>query len=158
MPPSNSSSEPPHERLEIPTLPPPSSRFVLPPPPSDVLNRLQAFLPQIREANAMLDARPPRAEGEQGDEEEEAVVMEEISDSSDSDSSDDSSSDSDSDDDEESEAREGGGTEGSESVLPEEQRGLAGLLDISGKPAGAGGAKKILVQDEKGEEEKMEAD
>ncbi|GAA5897110.1 hypothetical protein JCM6882_001794 [Rhodosporidiobolus microsporus] len=172
------SSKPPHpptpnERLEIPTLPPPSSRFVLPPPPSDLLNRLQAFLPQIRDANAMLEARGPRADGGAGggEEEEEAVVMEEMSDSSDD--SDDPSSDSSSDDDEDDSDDEvsderAAATATAAGAQPEEgveERGLAHLMAIGARPVVA--KKKLLVLEEdevkaaeagEADKEKMEAD
>ncbi|BGP39144.1 hypothetical protein JCM10450v2_003098 [Rhodotorula kratochvilovae] len=142
----------PTERLEVPTLPPPSSRFVLPPPPSALLSRLQAFLPQIRDANAALEPR----EGELAPQDE-AVVMEEITDSSDSDdSSDDSSSsdsDGDSDDDDEGGARATGGPVGATaeqdnaaSGAQEERGTLAHLMDISARPAVV--KKKLLVQEE----------
>lgn len=50
------SSPPP--TIEVPTLPPPSSRFVLPPPSSDLISRLSAFLPQIKQANEQLELDP----------------------------------------------------------------------------------------------------
>lgn len=45
----------PNQTLEAPTIP--ASRFVLPPPSSDLLARLQAFLPQIKSANEALFER-----------------------------------------------------------------------------------------------------
>lgn len=147
----------PNERLDVPTLPPPSSRFVLPPPPSDLLNRLQAFLPQIRDANAMLAERGTGA-GEDGEEEEEAVVMEEISDDSDSDDSSDDSSDSSDKEEEGAALGATGETEETQDAGVEEQRGLAQLLDISSKSVAT--KKKLLVEavegGEEGEKEKME--
>ncbi|GAA5823466.1 hypothetical protein JCM11251_000642 [Rhodosporidiobolus azoricus] len=169
MPPS-SSPQPPsntNERLEVPTLPPPSSRFVLPPPPSDLLNRLQAFLPQIRDANAMLAERPPTGEGEEG-QREEAVIMEEMSDSSDDDSDSSDSSDSSSEDEEDGDEDEGVRltSDGSLQQQGEEERGtLAHLMDISARTApatGAGGGKKVVLVQEEGQadegKEKMEAE
>ncbi|GAA5970596.1 hypothetical protein JCM11641_007364 [Rhodosporidiobolus odoratus] len=160
MPTTNPPSPPPtapaqNERLEIPTLPPPSSRFVLPPPPSDLLSRIQAFLPQIRDANAMLDTQDGDEEGR-----EEAVVMEELSDSSedDSDSSRDSSDASSSDDDEDPNDR-NGTAEAAAVVGEEDERGnLARLLDISARPKAGVPAKKVLVQEEEaaGAAEKQE--
>ncbi|GAA5919447.1 hypothetical protein JCM1841_002399 [Sporobolomyces salmonicolor] len=129
---SDSAPSPPNERLEVPALPPPSSRFVLPPPPSDLLSRLQAFLPQIRDANARLEEENADLDG---DHREEAVVMEEFSSSSDSD---DSSSDESSDDDrsdEEASSR----TEGEAQVerMQEDAQAeggtMAHLLDISSR-------------------------
>ncbi|BGP23915.1 hypothetical protein JCM10295v2_002816 [Rhodotorula toruloides] len=139
----------PTERLEIPTLPSPSSRFVLPPPPSDLLNRLQAFLPQIRDANAQLETRMAIGEEE---EEEEAVVMEELSsDSEEEETSDeDGSSDEDSDDGEELGDVEGTGrlqgVQGGENLEQEEEAGsFARLMDISACPKVV---KKNLVVEE----------
>ncbi|BGP15158.1 hypothetical protein JCM10213_008702 [Rhodosporidiobolus nylandii] len=150
-----------NERLEVPTLPPPSSRFVLPPPPSELLSRLQAFLPQIAQANALLERQQP-AEGE---EREEAVVMEELSDSSDddSDSSDDSSDSDSNSDDEASEAEAADGEQQEEGDSVEEARGLAGLLDIAARPKAGQPKQKVLVQEEGAAkkddgEVKMEAD
>lgn len=114
-PKSAASPSPAPEKLEVPTVPPPSSRFVLPPPPSDLMNRLAAFLPQIRTANEML-AQGDRMEGE-----EEGVTLEEMS-SSDEDSSDEDSSSEESDE----EVEEGGETD---AAAP-----LAHLLDISARP------------------------
>lgn len=106
------SPSPAPEKLEVPTVPPPSSRFVLPPPPSDLMNRLAAFLPQIRTANEML------VQGDRMEDEEEGVTLEEMS-SSDEDSSDSSSEES------EEEAEEGE----TDTAAP-----LAHLLDISTRP------------------------
>lgn len=125
----------PTERLDVPTLPAPSSRFVLPPPPSDLLNRLQAFLPQIRDANAQLEMRPD------GEEVEEPVVMEELSEDSDSSDDDDSSSEeSDEDEQVEGPAETGEleavdeGVQGGEQLVKEEEGGsLAHLMDISAR-------------------------
>ncbi|GAA5894589.1 hypothetical protein JCM8208_006280 [Rhodotorula glutinis] len=158
MAPPKQPQPPAPERLEVPTLPPPSSRFVLPPPPSALLDRLQAFLPQIRDANAQLD--PPQPGTAPG---EEAVVMEEITDDSDDSSTDDDSSSSSSDDDDDdsdeadSEGREVGaqqqqGGRAVEQVSPAavaEDDGagsLARLLDISARPPVV--RSKLLVQEE----------
>ncbi|GAA5854075.1 hypothetical protein JCM9279_004373 [Rhodotorula babjevae] len=158
MAPPTPPTQPAPERLEIPTLPPPSSRFVLPPPPSALLDRLQAFLPQIRDANAHLEPPAPGTAPR-----DEAVVMEEITDSSDDDSTtdDDDSSSSSSDDDSDdevvgSEAGEAGGRQqqGSaavEQVSPasgsaEDAGTLAHLLDISARPTVV--RSKLLVQEE----------
>ncbi|GAA6058826.1 hypothetical protein JCM10212_002770 [Sporobolomyces blumeae] len=137
------SSSPPaktHERLEVPTLPPTSSRFVLPPPPSDLLNRLQAFLPQIRDANAQLEDTPR----EQGDEVEEAVVMEELS--SDSDDSSDVSSSDDEDSSSEEEGQDGMEQDEPEAT-PQEQGSLAHLLDISARPSNPSSKKVVVVEE-----------
>ncbi|GAA5994262.1 uncharacterized protein JCM10292_001964 [Rhodotorula paludigena] len=163
------SPTPPNERLDVPQLPPPSSRFVLPPPPSDLLNRLQAFLPRIRDANALLNEQE-RAEGA-----EEAVVMEEMSDDSsdeDDSSSDDSSSSSDSEDGASDDGREAGGgaraldTAGQDDAAAQavdrERDPLAHLMDISARPKVV--KKKLLVQEEvvagaaEGGEDGMQAD
>ncbi|TNY17858.1 hypothetical protein DMC30DRAFT_88751 [Rhodotorula diobovata] len=160
----------PTERLEVPTLPPPSSRFVLPPPPSDLLNRLQAFLPQIRDANAQLD--PSAADGAPlGDE---AVALEEITDSSDDDSDNDddddsssSSSDSDSDEEDNSDGPARARQEDAEAATAsapaatdDEGRGtLAHLMDISARPT-VTRSKLIVVEEPAGEDkaDSMEAD
>jgi len=156
MAPPTQPTQPAPERLEVPTLPPPSSRFVLPPPPSALLDRLQAFLPQIRDANAHLD--PPAPGAAPGDE---AVVMEEITDSSDDDSSTDDSSSSSSDSDDNDEASSQGGEASAaqqqgdgavDQVSPaagaEDDRAgtLAHLLDISARPTVV--RSKLLVQEE----------
>lgn len=104
--------------LEVPSAPPPNSRFILPPPPSALLNRLQQFLPQIKQANEQLVEAPP-AEGE-----EEGVTLEF---SDEEESSDEDSSEQDSSSNEEEE----GGAE----------KGLAGLMDISARLARGGNAK-----------------
>lgn len=156
----SASSKPAKERLDVPTLPPPSSRFVLPPPPSDLLNRLQAFLPQIRDANALLEQQ--QAAQPEGTQIEEPVVMEELSDSS--------SSDDDDDDEEEEEESDSGDNSSDEvsstgadgetagyaagdeslqdaSANEEVERGsLARLMDISSRPKV--GKKKLLVQEQ----------
>lgn len=98
----------PSEVLEVPILPPPNSRFILPPPKSDLLNRLQAFLPQIKSANELLESRPPLVEGEEV--EEEGVIVQ-IIDSSDEEE-DSSDEDDEEEDDEEEEVEEN--VEGSE--------------------------------------------
>lgn len=149
-----------NERLDVPTLPPPSSRFVLPPPPSDLLNRLQAFLPQIRDANAILEQQ--QATQPEGAAVEEPVVMEELSDSS-SDSSE-SSDDSSDEDNEEDEAqtdpdgslldldgldgKDGDGTNAAEGVDAVEngEGPLARLMDISSRPKVV--KHKLLVQEQ----------
>jgi len=135
MPSSPSSTSPPpsaNERLDVPVLPPSSSRFVLPPPPSDLLNRLQAFLPQIKNANEQLEQG-----GEQG-EVEEAVVMEELSsDSSDEDSTD--SSEESSSEEEEEEKEENGQGE-------EEEGRMERLMDIGQRPKVT--KKKLVVMEE----------
>ncbi|GAA5927425.1 uncharacterized protein JCM15063_005895 [Sporobolomyces koalae] len=125
------------EKLEVPVLPPSSSRFVLPPPPSDLLNRLQAFLPQIKQANEQLS-------GETGEPSEEAVVMEEISSDSDSDSdSTDSDSDSSSEEDEDEQKEEEGPSEPPST--------MDRLMSISQPTTGSTATTKktkILVQEE----------
>ena len=156
----SASSKPANERLDVPTLPPPSSRFVLPPPPSDLLNRLQAFLPQIRDANALLEQQ--QAAQPEGTQIEEPVVMEELSDSSSSDDDDDDEEEeghSDSDDDSSNEASSSGadgesaGNVGADESLQDassnedvEQGSLARLMDISSRPKV--GKKKLLVQEQ----------
>lgn len=142
------------ERLDVPTLPPPSSRFVLPPPPSDLLGRLQAFLPQIRDANAALEQQ--QAQRPEGVAVEEPVVMEELSDDSTSDDSGDteSSSESDAEDDdgESSEEPATGGEETAAAVDDDlllgrvDEGSLARLMDISSRPKVT--KKKILVQEQ----------
>ncbi|GAA6054145.1 hypothetical protein JCM3770_003218 [Rhodotorula araucariae] len=151
MAPSDRSTPPaqPTERLEVPTLPPPSSRFVLPPPPSALLSRLEAFLPQIRDANARLEHRDGGI-----DPSDEPVVMEEMtdaSDDSDADSSDSSNSDSDddsSDDGSNDDNGDGAGALTADNATgDEEERGsLAHLMDISAHPVVT--KKKLLVQEE----------
>ncbi|KAM0746340.1 hypothetical protein T439DRAFT_329791 [Meredithblackwellia eburnea MCA 4105] len=77
------SEQRPNEKLNGPSssqLPPPSSAFILPPPRSDLLDRIQAFLPQIKQANEKLAEEGTKPAGE-----EEVVVLEEVSDSDDSD-------------------------------------------------------------------------
>ncbi|GAA5903758.1 hypothetical protein JCM5296_003916 [Sporobolomyces johnsonii] len=147
---SDSAPSPPNERLEVPALPPPSSRFVLPPPPSDLLNRLQAFLPQIRDANARLEEENATMHD---DDREEAVVMEELSSDSDSDdSSSDDSSDEDSSDDENSSRAEGEAQDESMQEDVQAQGGtMAHLLDISSKPKVV--RNKVLVVEEPSAEE-----
>ncbi|BGP31272.1 hypothetical protein JCM10296v2_003036 [Rhodotorula toruloides] len=151
-PPSPDSTAQASQRLEIPTLPSPSSRFVLPPPPSDLLSRLQAFLPQIRDANAELEGREGLGEGE-----EEAVVMEELSESEEDSSSDEEEAssieeDSEGDEDEElADVQETGGPEafqGAQELEQEEEEAgsLARLMDISAPPKVV---KKNLVVEEK---------
>lgn len=73
--------------LEVPSVPPPSSRFVLPPPPSALLDRLQAFLPQMKKANELLE----QTQAAHPTPHEEGVTLEEFSES-DSDSEDQHSS------------------------------------------------------------------
>lgn len=96
------------------------------------MNRLQAFLPQIKSANEQLAAEDRMDDGQV----EEPVVLEEISSSEDDDdSSDDSSSEEDSDDEEEEAAEQATratGTEGQS--LPQEGETMAHLLDISARP------------------------
>ncbi|GAA5987140.1 hypothetical protein JCM10908_001046 [Rhodotorula pacifica] len=155
------SSKPANERLDVPTLPPPSSRFVLPPPPSDLLNRLQAFLPQIRDANALLEQQ--QAAQPEGVQVEEPVVMEELSDSSsDDDSDDDAEEDEDNDDDDEDEddSEEDTSVTGEDagvlfvddtlsngtSTVQVEQGSLAQLMDISSRPKIT--KKKLLVEEQ----------
>lgn len=120
----------PTETLEVPTLP--DSRFVLPPPPSDLMNRLQAFLPQMKAAN---EALAERMEAEGQAEQEEGVELQ-IVNSSDESSSDDSDS-SDDDEDEEEQAVKGGEAK--------ERETMAHLLDITAKPKAV---KKKLVEEE----------
>ncbi|KAK4698998.1 hypothetical protein P7C70_g7269, partial [Phenoliferia sp. Uapishka_3] len=92
----------PNETLDVPSpgQMPPSSAFFLPPSSSDLLNRLQSFLPKLKLANEQLAAQEPPAEGS-----EEVVVLEEVSDS-DSDNDSDSSSEDDSSEEEEEEESE----------------------------------------------------
>ncbi|GAA5916388.1 uncharacterized protein JCM6883_000627 [Sporobolomyces salmoneus] len=126
--PSNSAPQPAsNERLDVPVLPPSSSRFVLPPPPSDLLNRLQAFLPQIKSANEQLEQEGTGVEGG-----EEAVVMEELSSDSD-DSSDSSDSASEDDDEEDSDEDKEQEAEGGEQEM-QEGGTLDRLLDINSRP------------------------
>ncbi|GAA5977634.1 hypothetical protein JCM5350_002301 [Sporobolomyces pararoseus] len=134
------------ERLDVPVLPPSGSRFVLPPPPSDLLNRLQAFLPQIKSANEQLEQQGTRAEGE-----EEAVVMEELSsDSEDETSSSDEDSDS-SDDDEDSDKNK----EASQEAEAEQEQGnLDRLMDINSRPKVT--KKNLVVVEAETTEEKMD--
>jgi hypothetical protein len=120
----------PTETLEVPTLP--DSRFVLPPPPSDLMNRLQAFLPQMKAAN---DALAERMEAEGQAEQEEGVELQ-IVNSSDESSSDDSDS-SDSDDEEEEEEQAADEMEVGET--------MAHLFDISARPKVV---KKKLVEEQ----------
>ena len=49
--------------LAVSSVPPPSSRFVLPPPSSDLMLRLSAFLPQIKQANEQLEQDPEATAG-----------------------------------------------------------------------------------------------
>ncbi|GAA5861272.1 hypothetical protein JCM3774_002249 [Rhodotorula dairenensis] len=143
---SSAARAPGNQRLDVPTLPPPSSRFVLPPPPSDLLNRLQAFLPQIRDANALLEQQ--QAAQPEGTPIEEPVVMEELSDSSsdeddddddDEDEADDDDDDDDNDEDEDSSSVEGtkgyasGDAAGSANDEQVEKGSLAHLMDISSR-------------------------
>ncbi|GAA5839317.1 hypothetical protein JCM3766R1_004798 [Sporobolomyces carnicolor] len=139
MPASPSRSEStatPNERLDVPVLPPSGSRFVLPPPPSDLLNRLQAFLPQIKSANEQLEQQGVGQDGQ--DAVEEAVVMEELSSDSDddSDSSDSSSDDDDEDedDDDADQAKEDTNDEEAGEVAVEAQGTLDRLMDINSRP------------------------
>ena len=76
------------EVLEVPSVPPPSSRFVLPPPPSALLDRLQAFLPQMKKANELLEEE----HAANGTPKEEGVTLEEFSDSEDDSSEEEESS------------------------------------------------------------------
>ena len=112
------------ETLEVPTVP--SSRFVLPPPPSDLLNRLQAFLPQMKAANEQL---ADQMEDGEAAEQDEGVVLQ-IVDSDEESSSSDDDSDSDSSDEEVEGAEQGG------SDRPDDNEGetMARLLDISARP------------------------
>lgn len=121
----------PTETLDVPTLP--DSRFVLPPPPSDLMGRLQAFLPQMKAAN---DALAERMDGEGQEDQDEGVVLQ-IVNSSDESSSDDSDS-SDDEEEEEEQAAEGQVKEGET---------MAHLLDISARPKVV---KKKLVEETDG--------
>ncbi|SCV70743.1 BQ2448_3505 [Microbotryum intermedium] len=144
------------ERLEARAIPaPPPFLFDLPPQSSDVLNRLHAFLPQIRDANMRLQqqnegtssgARDGDEEAGNDDEvedhreQEEVIVLEEIESSEGSDSD----SESDSDDDEHHDAAQGSkmGIEqaNDDSAMaqppPPLPIGLSHLLDIQGTSAG----------------------
>ncbi|GAA5963879.1 hypothetical protein JCM3765_004050 [Sporobolomyces pararoseus] len=143
---ASTDSESPRERLDVPVLPPSGSRFVLPPPPSDLLNRLQAFLPQIKSANEQLEQQGSREEAE-----EEAVVMEELS----SDSEDETSSsddDSDSCDDEEDSDKEK--VESQEAGVEQEQGNLDRLMDINSRPKVV--KRNLVVVEAESNEEKME--
>lgn len=88
-------SVPRNNVLEVPVATPP--RFVLPPPPSELLSRLDAFLPRMKQANEELAQQQATAEGNITT--SEGVELELLSSSSDSDSSEEEdSSDSDDDD------------------------------------------------------------
>ncbi|BGO98611.1 hypothetical protein RTBOTA2_003120 [Rhodotorula toruloides] len=147
-PPTDSTAQQP-QLLEIPTLPSPSSRFVLPPPPSDLLNRLQAFLPQIRDANAELEGRMREDGLGEG---EEAVVMEELSESEEDSSSDEeegssSEEESEEDEDEKLADAESEAVQGGQEVEQEEEAGsLARLMDISARPKVV--KKNLVVEEE----------
>lgn len=127
-PPSTAANTPATEILEVSVLPPPSSRFILPPPRSDLLDRLQAFLPQIKSANEQLVDRIPIDGETEGEEEEEGVVLQFV-DSSDESSS--SSSDEDSEEeDDASSGEEADGIQGeAEGETGEEDR-MKKLLEI----------------------------
>ncbi|SGY78841.1 BQ5605_C008g04970 [Microbotryum silenes-dioicae] len=142
---SPSTTSPERERLEARTMPaPPPFLFDLPTQGSDVLNRLHAFLPQIRDANMRLeqqqkdgtslsardgDERAGLVDGDEDHEEqEEVVVLEEIesSDSSDSDDgdSDDNDSGDDDDDDDDDEDDDEDDSEGHPEVGQNSKRGV----------------------------------
>ncbi|KAK4055567.1 hypothetical protein OIV83_000113 [Microbotryomycetes sp. JL201] len=131
-------------RLEVPTVP--ASRFVLSPPSSDLLSRVQAFLPQMKAANDQLDSHMlvEEAQGDSDGGQEEAVTLEVISsDSSDDDDDDDSSDDTDSsdsdDDDDDQEHAE------NESMQDDEDgQAMSHLLNIAQRPKVF---RKDLVQD-----------
>lgn len=111
-------AQPPNETLEVPAPGAgPSHSFVLP-PRSDLMDRLQAFLPKIKSANEALAAQ------ERPVDEEEVVVLEEIS-SSEDDSEDDSDEDS-SDDDAQ--------VDGSEEEDGDQEMPLDRLMDIAARP------------------------
>lgn len=132
------SPPPTRQILEVPTLPPPSSRFVLPPPPSDLLDRLRNFLPQIKSANEQLEL----AAAKEGTEpEEEVVVLEELSDSSSEEES--SEEESDEEDGVDDDTNSANGAE-------EPEGGLAQLLDINSRSKVV---KKKLVADADAEAE-----
>lgn len=154
-----SQQEPSQELLNPPTgSSSTSSRFILPPPPSDLMARLQAFLPQIKQANEMLteNMQTDASEGATGrKEEEEVVVLEEFSSDEDDESDDsDSSSEASTDDDEghheENTSRAGVANRGliketeleeegeEEEEAPDGSAPLARLLDITARP------KKVL--------------
>ncbi|GAA5884350.1 hypothetical protein JCM16303_003647 [Sporobolomyces ruberrimus] len=141
--PSSTTSQPStNERLDVPFLPPSSSRFVLPPPPSDLLNRLQAFLPQIKSANEQL--------GEQGEEEvEEAVVMEELSSDSEDSSDEEEDSDDSSDEDEDDSHSEEGKEDEGEAMQQDEPGTLDRLMDINNRPKVV--KKNLVVVEDEGE-------
>jgi hypothetical protein len=96
---SNDQAKVPKARLECSALPPSTSRFILPQPPSELLSRLQAFLPQIKQANeALMELDPADASMA-----EEPVSLEAFSSSEEETDSDDSSSSEEENDDEEEE-------------------------------------------------------
>jgi len=132
-PPSTTSDsiQPTRERLDVPVLPPSGSRFVLPPPPSDLLNRLQAFLPQIKSANEQLEQQQQDTNVEA---EEEAVVMEELS--SDSDEEETSSDEDSSDESEVGDEEKEEGEEAEETTMQDETEPgtMDRLMDIKSRP------------------------
>lgn len=102
-------------KLEIPTLPPPSSKFILS-NNSELMDRLKAFLPLIAESNAQLVPTELGAE--------EGVSLEEFSEEEDSEAE------------QEEEAIE-------ESEESESDKGLANLFDIN-KPNTTKSKSKII--------------
>ncbi|KAM0788918.1 hypothetical protein ACM66B_002997 [Microbotryomycetes sp. NB124-2] len=142
-PQDHSSVSSPRVTLEVPTVP--ASRFVLPPPSSDLLSRVQAFLPQMKAANDQLDSTMQTDEQDDQDEgeDQEAVTLEILSsDSSDDDSSGDSdSSESDKD---ASDNMQPAGQAQDDSVRDGEGRAMSHLLNIAQRPKVI---RKSLVQD-----------
>ncbi|SCZ99157.1 BZ3500_MvSof-1268-A1-R1_Chr7-1g09417 [Microbotryum saponariae] len=163
---SPSTTSPERERLEARTMPaPPPFLFDLPTQGSDVLNRLHAFLPQIRDANMRLeqqqkdgtslsardgDERAGLVDGDEDHEEQEEVVMLEEIESSDSSDSDDNDSDDDDEDEDDSDEHQevgqnskmGVGQAGDEDPAMAQPRrsaasGLSHLLDIQGNSSSA---------------------
>ncbi|KAK4057891.1 hypothetical protein OIO90_001110 [Microbotryomycetes sp. JL221] len=131
-------SIPSRTTLEVPAVP--SSRFVLPHAPSDLLSRVQAFLPQMKAANDQLDMtiRPDNqaqhiqdevADSDHYDGPEEAVTLEVLS----SDSSDDSSDSSDSSSDASDEGSDDGSDQDMEQTGTDEQA-MSHLLNIGSRP------------------------
>lgn len=130
--------------LQIPSLPSPHSRFVLPPPPSELLSRLEAFLPKLKQANEQLAEQQAAAEL-QGtvDATTEGVELEFIS-SSEEDSSNDSDTDEESSD--EDEGDEHGQSEHMQDDFSaqSDQDAMARLLNINARPKS--GLRKDLVE------------
>ncbi|KAL8290119.1 hypothetical protein RQP46_003058 [Phenoliferia psychrophenolica] len=139
------------ETLDVPEpgSVPPSSAFFLPPPTSDLMDRLQAFLPKLKSANEEL------AKQERPADEEESVVLEEVSSSEDdSDDSDDSSDDDSSDED----AGEGDESEDGGQAPLDRLRDIAARPKITrrrlaGQPGLVGGAGIVEVEPVAGMEE-----